>query len=254
MRPENLARPPRLVEDFTHLSHVAERDVSRFGSVVRGPTVGVRVRRPRIELRLLGDDLAQEVLRRRVARVAEGSGVAGDHDRVRIDAVDSAGEGIHERAVTRWRHELAVLELGREEPGQVRLVPDFVIVDVALVSLRQSDGEVVEFRCADLVHTVVTVPLHPPARGPVGRLEDGQDRLEVVRNRSVHEGVRDGPVVAHVRVARVCGLMARGDIAPVDERLGQIGACGTCLLQRIRPLGRIGEGEQVINPGLDRCR
>ncbi len=51
--------------------------------------------------------------------VAEGSGVAGDHDRVRIDAVDSAREGIDERAVTRWRDELAVLDCGVKKYGRL---------------------------------------------------------------------------------------------------------------------------------------
>src|SRR6187551_836188 len=82
--------------------------------------------------------------------MAEGSGVATDHRGPPIDGVNPRRERVDEGAIFRRRDELAVLELGREEPRQIRLVPDFVVVDVALVSLRQSDGEVVEFGCADL--------------------------------------------------------------------------------------------------------
>src|SRR3954466_10002944 len=108
-----------------------------------GAAVAVRVRRPRVELGLRRDNLAQEVLRGRTLLVAEGSGVPGDYGRVRIDAVDSAREGIHERAVTRWRHELAVLDLRGEEIREVGLVPDLVVVDPKrLVVPRQRDREI----------------------------------------------------------------------------------------------------------------
>src|SRR6187551_1401444 len=92
--------------------------------------------------------------------MAERSGVATDHRGPPIDGVNPRRERVDESAIFRRRDELAVLELGCEEPGQVRLVPGLVVVDAArLVVLRQSNGEVVEFGCADLVHTVVTVPL-----------------------------------------------------------------------------------------------